>query len=160
MKQYITRDLFIFYIPGGYIGYNYFNLCERIEQWSSRSKKIIGSSAFAGYLLLGGVLAYYVDMGMHIKIWICAIRAVLLIIGCFNLPELTIGKKTNYKFSFWIFAVHYWLDTYISAFVCNYVDGIAYQFITWRVVFLLALASGAALNKVWHKGFELMTGNR
>lgn len=157
---YYSRFIYILYTWGGYIGYNYFNLCERIEQWSSRSKKIIGSSAFAGYLLLGGVLAYYVDMGMHIKIWICAIRAVLLIIGCFNLPELIIGKKTNYKFSFWIFAVHYWLDTYISAFVYNYVDGIAYQFITWGVVFLLALASGAALNKVWHKGFELMTGNR
>lgn len=48
----------------------------------------------------------YVDIGMHIKVWIYAIRAILLVIGCFNVPELVIGKKTNFKFSFWVFAVH------------------------------------------------------
>ena len=102
----------------------------------------------------------YVDIGMYIKVWIYAIRAILLVIGCFNVPELVIGKKTNFKFSFWVFAVHYLLDTYVSAFVRNYVDGIVYQFITWGEVLFLALVSGAILDKVWHKGFALMTGNR
>lgn len=156
---YHSRFIYILYTWGGYIGHNYPDLWEKLEQWSSNRKKIVSICAIVCYLLLGGVMVY-VDIGMHIKVWIYAIRAILLVIGCFNVPELVIGKKTNFKFSFWVFAVHYWLDTYVSAFVRNYVDGIVYQFITWGAVLFLALVSGAILDKVWHKGFALMTGNR
>lgn len=110
-------------------------------------------------MLLGGVTTY-VNIGMHIKVWIYAIRAILLITGSFNLPELIIGKKTEFRFSFWIFAMHYWLDAYVSAFVSKYVGGTVYQLTTWGIVLFVALVSGRFLDKAWHKGFALMTGNR
>lgn len=125
-----SRFIYILYTWGGYIGYNYSDLWEKIEELSEKKKNTIGVCAFTSYMILGILTS--LDMEMQIKVWIYVIRAIFLIIGSFVLPEIIIGRRTGYRFSFWIFAIHYWLDVYVSAFISKYVGGIFYQLTTWE----------------------------
>ena len=98
---------------------------------------------------------------MAIKVWLYAFRAVALIVGTIHLPALKIGKYTQFKYSFWLFAVHYWLDEYLSGYVYRFFSiAPIYQVITWCIVVAIGLCVGIVLNKILPKVFNVLTGSR
>ena len=156
-----SRFIYILYTWGGLLGSRVPDLLDRICSWD-RNKKIIVSSVswtvyFGLYLLYAGR-----NFPMGIQVWLYGLRAVAFLLGAINLPLLKIGQITKYRYSFWLFAVHFWLDSYVSAslgsvFAFNAVLG---QLVTWCIVVMVGLGTGILMNKWFIKAFNILTGNR
>lgn len=154
-----SRFIYIIYTWGGYIGYRRSNLISEILHWSRKIKVIV--SASSGLLFISiSIIACFFEFGMHIMVWICAIKAVSLILFTINLPLLYIGKQTDYKFSFWVFAVHYWLDVIFSKIVNDFCSDLLYQSVTFVCVLCTSLILGVIISKLFPKSFNLLTGGR
>ena len=111
------------------------------------------------YLSISVIVAL-IELGMHVKVWLYAIKAIGFILFTINLPICGLGKITGYRFSFWIFAIHYWLDHFLGAFIGNRIEWLAYQFTTWVVVCGIGIISGLILEKVMPRFFSILNGYR
>lgn len=153
-----SRYIYILYTWGGAIGFLEPDLLTKIGQW--KHKSLISSIAAISYLILGIVITK-IDIGMQFKVWIWGIKGVLLIIATINLPLLKIGNYTDYRYSFWVFAVHYWLDYAVSLRINMFgLNALLYQVLTWSIVVMLGLSGGIILEKICPKCFNMFTGNR
>lgn len=157
-----SRFIYILYTWGGIIGYYKPDLFYKIDTgWSSKMKVKISICLSLVYFGISFFFVFF-DMSMGIKVWLYAIKGVSLIFATINLPLLKIGKLTGFKYSFWIFAVHYWLDTFLGRYILPYVheNALLYQFYLWMLVVIIGLSSGVFLNKVLPKVFAILTGGR
>lgn len=155
-----SRFIYMIYTWAGLIGFYYPDLLKKIRI-SGKKKKIIFTVLFlVAYL---GIYFVYCNkpIGMEIKVWLYGIRAVFLLSLLINLPLTKIGSKTCFRYSFWIFAIHFWLDYFFGGFFSRIISNAhLYQLVTWSVVSTFALGSGFLLNKISPQLFKLFTGNR
>lgn len=93
-------------------------------------------------------------------VWCYGVRSLFLILVLMNAPFECIGLKTGYAFSFWVFAVHYYLDGIIGAYVSRWVSVLGTQVLSWSIVLVLSIMSGMILRFVSPKFFSLLVGNR
>ena len=154
---YHSRFIYMIYTWGGHLGYSRPDIWNRIIDL--KGKRILSLGTVTLYFTCCFFIAA-VDIGMQIKVWVYALKAVLFIIFTINLPFWGIGKMTILKYSFWIFAVHYWLDHFVSILVGRYINGVIYQLATWLLVFVIALLSGKFINKVCPNIFRVLNGDR
>lgn len=155
-----SRFIYILYTWGGVIGFYYPDLINKLQDMKKTYKKVLYFLALLIFILISFILFKF-DFDMQIKTLLYAIKGAASIILIFNLPLLIIGKKTDFKYSFWIFATHFWLDYYIAYYVSIYIDNIFfYQYITFVVVFTICLVSGIIVNKTIPKLYTLLVGNR
>lgn len=158
---YHSRFIYMLYTWAGLLGSRVPDLLDRICAWKKDRRMAVCIASWCLYFLLYGFYAGR-EFGMGIQVWLYGIRAVFLILGAINFPLLQFGKKTKYAYTFWMFAVHYWLDSYISQwlyglFAFNPILG---QIATWCAVVFIGLGLGI-LTKTWLNGlFNMMTGNR
>lgn len=154
-----SEFIYIIYTWGGIIGVYKPDLFEYINNWTKRKKITISIISFILYFTIGILMCFF-SFNIFIKIWLYFFRGIFIILGTINLPLLIIGKKSNYKYTFWIFAVHYWFDAYIGNFISRYMTGIIYQFITFSLVLMLGIISGFIVYKIIPRGYKYLTGNR
>lgn len=153
-----SRYIYILFAWAGVIGFRFPNLINKICRL--KKKKIVMTTLLIAYL---GMYFIYSDkaVGMGIKVWLYGLRGLLLLCLLINLPMAKIGSMTRFKYSFWVFAVHYWMDVYISAIAVRLVSNpLEYQMLTWFVVVALSLIIGMIVDKKTPVLFRLLSGNR
>lgn len=155
-----SRFIYILYVWAGAIGYYYPNLISKTKYKEGIKKKImtiiLALSYFGVYFIYCGG-----SLGMGIKVWIYGIRAIALLMILVNFPLLKIGISTGYRYSFWVFAVHYWLDSYIGGIIANVVNNVyIYQLLTWVIVVTIGLFTGIITDKKLPFLFRLLSGDR
>ena len=108
-----SRFIYIEYTWGGLLGFYYPNIISKLEELKGIKKKVVILCSWGVYFL-----TYYLHTHFNIEmkffLWIIAIRAISLFMGTIYLVPLKLGSKLNYQYSFWLFAVHYWLDARVS----------------------------------------------
>lgn len=155
-----SRFIYILYTWGGIVGAKVPDFFERIRRLKFNIKVSVGVVAGITYVGMG-IVTSMLDIGMQFKVWLYALRAVALILATVNLPLLRVGEKTDYRYSFWLFAVHFWLDDFVGRYmVILNVNALLYQVFTWVAVVIIGLASGIILDRMCPKCFDLLTGNR
>ena len=142
---------------GGGTGVLHPTLLDKLSIWTKKQQAQIALCSLSIYFILGFIVAFN-NFEMHILVWIYAIRGLCLIFGAINMPLLPIGRKTGYRYSFWLFAVHFWLDGYVSGFVGKYLSGVVSQAIVWLVVVTVGLAFGMCIQKISPRLFRVFTG--
>lgn len=156
-----SRFIYIIYLWSGVAAFYFPDLVDKIC-FLGRKRKIICVCALILYL---GIYYIYSNpnqmISMGIKVWLYCLRAVFLLVGLLNMPVLKLGSLTKFRYSFWIFAVHYWLDAYFGAYIFRYVSNIfIYQFLTWISVIGIGGITGIILNYMIPPLFKLLSGNR
>lgn len=154
-----SRFIYILYTWGGIVGVKMPDLFDRIRCLKMNIKVPMG--IVAGMIYLGmGLVTSMEDIGMQVKVWLYAVRGIALVLATINLPLLTFGEKTNFKYSFWLFAVHFWLDEFVGIYMGKLnMNALVYQAFTWTVVMIIGLGSGIILDKMCPKCFDILTGN-
>lgn len=155
---YHSRFIYMIYTWGGYLGYTRPDMWNKLASLEGK-KKAVNFLALFLYLLLCVVIAF-VEIPMSIRVWLYAIKGMVLILTVINLPPLKIGMITKYKYSFWIFAVHYWFDHYVGIYISKYIYGIIGSGIVWLLVFIIALLSGLLLSRFCPMAFNILIGRR
>ena len=154
-----SRFVYIVYTWGGYLGYKRYNILSYITELNKKKKTILLMVSGSIFLLIKTAMHNY-DFEINLRVWLYLVEAIALILFTANTPMLLFGKKTNYEYCFWIFAVHFWFDYYISIIVNEYVEGLLYQVVTFTTVLLLATVSGIIVKKVCPRMFKLLVGGR
>lgn len=155
-----SRFIYILFVWAGVIGFYFPDLIYKIII-NERRKKIVLTTLFM--LTYLGMYFIYCDkpIGMGIKVWLYGLRALVLLMLLVNMPLAKIGSMTEFKYSFWVFAVHYWLDVYIGAIVARVVSNShVYQVFTWLIVATIGLITGIIVDKKIPVLFRLLSGNR
>ena len=153
-----SRYIYILYTWSGYLGSRFPDLLQQIGQWDEKKRKIMFYICLTTYI---SIRLLYSDVSNNaILVWCYGVRSLFLILALMNAPYEYIGAKTNYCFSFWLFAVHYYLDAVISGYVCKYVPVFTVQFLSWIIVLALALMSGIIIKYISPGCFSVLTGNR
>lgn len=157
---YHSRFIYLLYTWGGFIGIKNIDFAEYYRRIGKHMKVLILAAVILCFIALG-YLTMLPTIGMEYKVWLYAVRAISLIFIALNLPLLFVGKHTNYRFSFWIFASHYWLDSLVSGIIVKLqLNVLLYQIVTWIVVFTIAISTGLLLDKISPIIFRILTGNR
>ena len=153
-----SRFIYILYTWGGLLGFMYPNLINDFELHIKKSFALM----FAGIVYLGLAICIwkFSSIGMAAKVWFYAIRAVALIVFVYELPLEKVGELTNFDYSFWVFAVHFWLDHYVSVLIARKCGGFTYQSLTFLMVFVIAMSTGIICKKLFNKLFSILTGSR
>lgn len=151
--------IYMIYIWGGVIGQKKPDLVNSIENLKQNQKLLISLISAFVFLALGIVTTLQEIPTMYL-IWIVAFRSIALIFAIIFFPLLIVGSKSQYKYSFWVYAVHYWLDYTLASYIGRFTDGILYQFITWSSVIIISLSIGWLTNRFMPKLFKILTGNR
>lgn len=155
-----SRFIYILFVWAGVIEFYFPDLIDKIII-IDRKKKIVLTTLFL--LTYLGMYFIYCDksVGMGIKVWLYGLRAVVLLMLLVNMPLLKIGTMIKFKYSFWVFAVHYWLDVYIGAIVARGVSNShVYQVFTWLIVVTIGLMTGILVDKKIPVLFRFLSGNR
>lgn len=154
-----SRFIYILYMWSGLFGYIYPDFVNKICFVGKKRKTVV---AVALMIYVAIYFSYSVEtLGMGTKVWLYALRAVALLIVLVNMPFSWLGKCTNYKYSFWLFAIHYWLDGYLGSIIFRYISNVhIYQFATWMVVVSIGLTAGFVVNRIMPSMFKILTGNR
>lgn len=95
-----------------------------------------------------------------ILVWCYGTRSLILILALMNAPKSYIGSKTNYIYSFWVFAIHYYMDAKVSDYICGLHPILIVQILGWIVVCIAAITSGTMLKLISPTFFSLFSGNR
>ncbi|WP_187626306.1 acyltransferase family protein [Selenomonas caprae] len=154
-----SRFIWLLYTWGGLCGVMLPSLIDKMEKTSKDNKVYLACGSVLLYLLLGVFMSGN-DISMGLKVWLYAVRGILLIVGMFWLPLLPFGKMTDFKYSFWLFAIHYWLDAYVESILWRHFPPMQYQFLTWMVVIVIGLILGAVIYRFMPKMFGVLNGNR
>lgn len=155
-----SRFIYMIYTWSGLLGYYYPEMLSKIESLAGLRKGIIGGGAWILYVSIYWVYTNF-EIEQRFLWWIIAVRAISLLVGAMCLPPLKIGSKTNYNYSFWVFAAHYWLDVRISPIIYQLIPITpVYQLITWILVVAIGLGSGMIVNRFIPTAFNLLNGNR
>ena len=155
-----SRFIYIIYLWAGVVGFYYPNVLKKAGIENKRKRMLVATFFLFAYL---GIYYFYCDnqVSMGIKVWFYGIRALFLLVALINFPMGRIGLITGFKYSFWIFAVHYWLDCYIGATMIKLVNNLyVYQILTWLVVVIIGLTTGAFFDKRIPVMFRILSGNR
>lgn len=155
-----SRFIYMIYVWAGLFGFRFPNMLGNLCA-EKRNRRIL--YAIISFTVYFGLYFIYCEgqLGMAIKVWLYAARALFLLIGLMNLPLMKIGSMTNFKYSFWLFAIHFWLDVYFSMFVARHVlNSYLYQFFTLSLVLIFGLSIGFVVNRKIPALFRLLTGNR
>ena len=153
-----SRFIYILFTWGGYVGYHFPQLDEKIASFQGRKRGIV--LVLSGMFYLGIRLVYMNLSGMGFLVWCYAIRAVALIVCLMNLPELAFGKKTGYRFSFWLFAIHYYLDGEVGSLMISRMLSVAGQICAWVTVCCIGVGLGYLVELFWPKVFNIFVGKR
>lgn len=157
-----SRFIYMLYVWAGAVGFYFPNLMSKLVfVGEQKLKKIVLTTLFL--LTYLGMYFIYCDkpIGMGVKVWLYGLRALFLLIALLNLPLEKIGKMTGFKYSFWIFAVHYWLDSFIEMYVSRLVyNSLLYQLITWVIVVMIGMVTGVFFEKNVPVLFKVLSGNR
>lgn len=157
---YHSRFVYILYTWAGFIGYKKYDLFENINKWSKRNK-VIMCMVFGGIFLFLSLCINSFEISMQYKVWLYALKGLALIYVTYNLPDFFVGREIGYRYTFWIFAVHYWLDFYVGKFVAEYINNaLLYQALTFLLVILIGALSGVIFSMVCPQLFNLFTGDR
>lgn len=157
---YHSRYIYMLFTWAGLLGWHFPNLIEKVSSWTPKKKTIVSASAAAVYFSIYWIYAT-LKPGMGLQVWLYGIRAIALILAAINLPILKIGVITPIRFSFWVFAIHFWCDAYLSNAVFSMIKiPIAYQLVTWSAVMAFSLISGALISKITPSLFSTLTGRR
>ena len=155
-----SRFIYIIYLWSGFLGVCKPRLLECIIQWPKKRKICLSVFSIVVY---GVVYLFYfqVKPSMGLQVWLCGIRAVALLLVCLNLPLMKIGNITGYKYSFWLFAVHYHMDGYVSRIVFGRgFSPLIGQLIVWIFVVCLGVLTGMIVFKFLPKAFSVLVGSR
>ena len=155
-----SRFIYIVYTWGGLIGVYLPNLLDWVEKTKQKERAIIGTIMLILYIAIGLFELQYKHLGMAILVWLYLIRAITLIIWGICAPLLPLGKITKYKYTFWIFACHYWLDVWVGKKVIMLIDDVFYQLVTWLIVVILGIVTAFLTSRFLPKVYAYVTGNR
>lgn len=152
-----SRYIYILYVWAGLIGFWYPNFITKIV--FNGKKRIVGIIV-SSIIYIGLYFTYcHHSVGMGVQVWLYAIRAIALLIVLVNIPVMKIGILTNFKYSFWIFSVHYWLDSFVSIQIIKITSNShVYQLLTWATVVTIGLTTGYFIDKKLPGVFKLLTG--
>lgn len=156
-----SRFIYILYTWAGLLGVYYPNFLYKLIISDNKKRKItISIISFVLYILV--YFAYAVKaFEMNIQVWLYAIRAILLLIVLLNIPESYFGRLTKYKYSFWLFAMHYWGDANIQSIMGIFVsNAIVIQVLTFVIVVGIGIVSGIIVDRIIPVLFGELTGNR
>lgn len=153
-----SRFIYILFTWGGYIGYHFPQLAEQLASFKGRKRGTI--LALSGMIYFGIRLVYMNFSGMGLLVWCYAIRAAVLILFLMNFPELALGKKSGYKFSFWLFSIHFYLDQRIGPLMISRMCPIVGQICTWIAVCCIGLGTGFLVELFLPQIFNIFTGRR
>lgn len=156
-----SRFCYILFTWGGIIGIYIPNIVERICCIFQRIKyKYFAIASLIVFYI--AVYAFYGSIQNNlVRVFFYGIRAVVLIIVGLNISELKIGQKTQFAFSFWLFAIHYHADDMFSGVLSRIQLPIfVYQVGTWIAVVAFGLISGMLLKRIFPKMYNLLSGNR
>lgn len=153
-----SRFIYILFTWGGYIGYHFPHLAEKITNFKGRKREIV--LVLSGIFYFGIRLVYMNFSGMGLLVWCYAIRATVLIVFLMNLPEFVLGKKTGYRFSFWLFSIHYYLDGVIGYWMTSHMMPVAGQICAWLTVCSIGLSTGFLVELLSPKIFNILVGKR
>ena len=143
---------------GGGIGSRFPDFWAKIGHFDGKKRKVIFYVFLIAYITIR--LLYNNIDNNGILVWCYSVRAFFLLLALMNAPLEYIGIKTNYAFSFWIFATHYYMDAVISDYVSRLVPIPAVQLVSWIIVFVITLMSGMILKCTFPRFFSILTGNR
>ena len=152
-----SRFIYLIYVWAGVIGYYFPNALEKLRIGSTPKLTSLVVSFFA-YIAM-----YFIycnrSIGMGLQVWLYGVRAVFLLFLLVNLPLTKLGTMTGFKYSFWIFAMHYWLDVYVGFIVGSAIsNSLVYQLITWLVVAGVGLIIGIIIDKRFPVIFKTLSG--
>lgn len=148
---------YILYTWGGLLGILKPNIFELIIK---DNNKLFSRCILCVFLYFSiGCILSFVELGMLLKVWLYALRAIVLILTVVLISHIY-QIKVNFLYTFWLFLVHYWLDCYIGFFVGRYCTGIIYQVVTFSCVMIVAIISGYILSNFSYKLYTLLTGAR
>ncbi len=153
-----SRHTYILYTWGGLVGTIFPNLFNKWGVFDKKKRKITFYICLIIYIVIR--LPYNNITNNGILVWCYAARSIFLLLALMNAPFEYVGIKTGYAFSFWTFAIHYYLDAIISDYIFKWVPIPIAQILSWVIVFSLAIASGMILKYVSPKLFLILTGNR
>lgn len=156
-----SRFNYILFLCAGLLGSRFPYLFNKICTWSKRQKLLVCIGFCILYFLLY-ILYAGKDLGMAIQFWLYGLREVFLILGTITLPLLPFGKRTNFAYSFWLFAVHYRLDSDISSYLNGIyaINPIVRQLATWSIVLFISVGTGILMKICLTSLFNIMTGSR
>lgn len=155
-----SRFIYMIYVWAGYAGFHHQDICEKVFVHTEKKRIIYATMAFIAYIIIY-CLYYERNPGMRFQVWLYMLRAVFLLIVLLNLPLERVGLRCKFKYSFWLFAVHYWLDVYIGGAVAKkLLNPHLYQTCTWVIVVSVGLTTGVLLNKMTPVVFQVLTGDR
>lgn len=96
-----------------------------------------------------------------VLVWCYGIRSLLLIFGLMLVTPEIIWKKTNYRYMFWLFAVHYWMDDVLVQMIGGVFGSVLIaQIIVWLIAVLLGICMGYLIRNAFPGIFKLLVGNR
>jgi len=152
-----SRFIYIIHLWSGLLGFYYPDFLDKICYEGKKRKRILCILIF---LYLAIYFIYCFDsIGMGLKVWLYGIRGVFLLIVLLNIRFEKIGLLSGFRYSFWIFSVHFWLDSYVGSFVRRFVSNPhLYQLLTWILVVFIGFVSGVIMYKKTPKIFKLLSG--
>lgn len=153
-----SRYVYILYTWGGALGKYFPNLFENISCSNEKKRKLYFSFFLIIFLIIR--LFYNEVTNNGILVWCYGARSIFLILALINAPYEWIGIKTNYDFSFWVFAIHYYLDMIISGYVYNNISIVAVQILSWIFVLTFIIILGILVKYLSPKFFSMLTGHR
>lgn len=111
-------------------------------------------------LYLGMRFAYVGVDNMQILVWCYFFRAVCLTVALLNMPIFA-PTRSLHIYSFWLFAVHFWLDAYVSKLILHLGTPIyCYQLLTWVTVVVIGIAGGKFVRQLLPGVYTVLTGAR
>lgn len=154
-----SRYIYVLYTWGGIVGVYFPGLPEKITTIETKRKRIVSILFISAYILIRFVYNDVTENG--VLVWCYGVRSLCLIIGLMCATPEIIGNKTNYRYMFWLFAVHYWMDSVLTQMISRLLGGVlVVQIIVWLSVVLLSMCMGYLVSRVFPGIFKFLVGNR
>lgn len=157
-----SRFCYIVYTWGAVAGIYVPNIIESIcsffdgYKWKALLFSVMG-------MLYFGIYVVYADVQNNfIRVFFYFFRALIVLIVSLNIPQIGIKYRRNiHKYSFWVFAVHYYLDNIVSNVLYELkVPILVYQLGSWMCVVVIGVVSGALLQKWIPSVYGVLIGER
>lgn len=71
-----------------------------------------------------------------------------------------VGAKTQYAYSFWLFAIHFYLDIIVGRYLSSRLPVLISQISSWVIVVCVGLASGVLVHRFLPYFFMVFAGKR
>lgn len=155
-----SRFTYILYVWSGLIGYYFPNLFSIIRLKGNSDNNLI---IFICFLLYIGIyfIYWHKEDKMGLLVWLYLIRAIILIFILINIKTGKYCSISLYKYSFWFYSIHFWLDVYLCNFFNRFISLLLLkQFVVFTCVCVCAYCLGYFTNKIFPSVFKILSGNR